>query len=367
MSELPSACRGLEEDEQEETALRVGTSELKNHGLATRAILDRASNGKNGDERRYAWHRYVPLHQIMLLARPEFKGSIRPTSENSDGLAPTRKNSKIHEFVLQLSTTGVKDGVIMKNIYDSYFSVANLKKQMAKTVYHHDARLGSERRHNQGRVDAKLSPVEILKQLDTMLNIMSTNGLEPVVNKIESREITMCREILRKREEDCWRTEDEKHLEADWIPGVVDRLIENKGITCQMVSTFSFALAVVDFVTSYVNRTQDYLRCMRRHFHEFRGVLRSLMPCDSKNFPQLVHTAAGAELHHVKDEQIADCGVVYVVIIPPLMRKLLKRRVFELEKRLTGLCTKPLGNQTWEKRQDSIEKALRALERKKVI
>lgn len=362
VSELPSGCKALKEDEQEQTVFRVETSELKEYGLAARAILARASNGKKGDEQRYTWLRYVPLHQIMLLTRPESKGTIRPTSENSVGVAPTRKNPQIYEFVVKLSRTRAKDGAFMKEIYDSYFSVANAKKQTAITAYHNDSRLGSGRRHAQGRVDADLSPIELLGQLDTMLDIMATNGLEPIVDKVSRSEIDMCREILGKRAEDYWLVENEKHLEADWITAVVQNLVE-EGVTRQMVSTFSFALAVADFVTSYVNRTQDYLRCMRKHFHEFKGVLRSLMPFNSKNFDQLVNTATGAELHHDKDEQIASCWAVFIVICPPLMRKLLELRVSELEKKLADLRVKPLGNQTLEKRQDSIEKARGALEK----
>ncbi len=363
VSELPVACNSLKEEEQEQTVIRgVESSELERYGLATRANLARASNGKKGEEHVYVWYRYVPLTQIMLLTRPENKGVIRPTSENSDSVAPTRKNAQMYEHVSKLSRTGVKDGAFMKEIYESYFSVANVKKQASKVTYHNDSRLGSGMKHIQGRANTNLSPEEILKQLDTMLDIMDTNGFEPIMGKIGDREIAMCREILGKRAEDYWLVENEKHLEATWIVGVVDRLIA-EGVTRQMVSTFSFALAVADFVTSYVNRTQDYLRCMRKNFHEFKGVLRSLMPFNSKNFDRLVSTATGAELHHEKDEQIASCWAVFIVICPPLMRKLFEIRVSELENKLARLRMKPLGNQTLVKRENSIKFVCRDLKK----
>lgn len=298
----------------------------------------------------------------MLLTRPVSKGTIRQTSENSGNVALTRKNAQVYEFVVKLHRTCDADGAIMRGIYESYFSVANAKKQAANVTYHNDSRLGSGRRHQQGRVDADLSPEELLKQLDIMLDIMSTNGLNPIMDQISSDHVALCRKILGERSEDYWEMENEKHLAADWIPGVVAKLIE-EGVTRRMVSTFSFALPVADFVTSYVNRTQDYLRCMRKHFHEFKGVLRSLMPFNSKNFDKLVGTATGAELHHDKDEQLAGCWAVFIVIVPPLMRALLERRVFELKEKLTGLQAKPLGKQTREKRQEGIEKARRALKR----
>lgn len=87
------------------------------------------------------------------------------------------------------------------------------------------------------------------------------------------------------------------------------------------------------------------------------------MPFDSKNFDQLVNTALGAELHHAKDEQVASCWAVFIVICPPLMRKLLELRVSELGRKLADLRVKPLRNQTLERRRDSIEKARRALEK----
>lgn len=148
----------------------------------------------------------------------------------------------------------MKDDAIMKEIYDSYFSVANAKKQAPKNSYHNDSRLGNGRRHTQGRVDVDLSPTEILGQFDTMLDIMATNGLNPVTDKVRGSEIAMCREILGERAKEYWEVENESHLQTDWIPGVVERLIE-EGVTRQMVSTFSYALAVADIVTSY-DRTQ---------------------------------------------------------------------------------------------------------------
>lgn len=76
-----------------------------------------------------------------------------------------------------------------------------------------------------------------------------------------------------------------------------------------------------------------------------------------------METENGVELHHDKDEQVAGCWAVFIVIVPPLMRELLKRRVSEPRKKLEDLPVKPLGKQTLEKRQEGIEKAQRALKR----
>lgn len=61
----------------------------------------------------------------------------------------------------------------MKEIYESYFPVANEKKAEAKLAYHNDPKLGSGRRHNQGRTDAHISAKDLTLQLDTMLEIMA--------------------------------------------------------------------------------------------------------------------------------------------------------------------------------------------------
>lgn len=129
-----------------------------------------------------------------------------------------------------------------------------------------------------------------------------------------------------------------------------------------MVSTFSFALAMADFVTGYINRSPT-LRRMRRHFHEYRATLRSILPFKSKNFIELIKTATGAELYQEKEELVSPCWAVFVVICPPLMRRLLELRVIDLEKKLAKLQAKPLGNQTRTSRDIGLKKARKSLKR----
>lgn len=197
-SELPEGC-DLDSVCTDRTELRVDRKDLEKCGLATRAILATASNGeKDEEERRYVWFQHVPLYYLGLLTRPKHLGSIRGNSEHSDMVSPTCKNPEFFRYASRFSSTCVDDCEIQDKIYKSYSVVSAQKRDVKSDIENCDPQDGLGRKHNRGRMDARLTPAERGKQIELAIDIVGINGILPLMPHGRSAEIKKCWDILLK-------------------------------------------------------------------------------------------------------------------------------------------------------------------------
>lgn len=353
--------RGLGSVSADHTEVKRSGEVVERCGLGMKTVLAKSFNGKEGDnQRRYIWLKHVPLYVLGQLTRPEYLGPIRGNSEHTRHVSRTCKNLDFLEFATRFSSRK-EDCKIQKEIHDSYSVVSAQKRNIKADIENCDPQLGKGRKHNRARIDRDISVEERKEQLKLAIDIVQTNGIKPILDHIRPKEIEKCWSILKANEK-YWLMENEDHVKADWIKGVVDRLVAAK-ITCRMVSLFSLAFAVVDRCTSSVKRTQCMLRCLASASHIFEGVPRNLVNRDNKTYTKLARSSKGADIHHKKSKYAADMFVVLIVICRPLMRKLLQQQADERERKLTALEAKPLGpRETLDGRRNRVKKLRKRVE-----
>ena len=357
--------RGLGSVSADRTEVKRSGEVVEKCGLGMKTVLAKSFHGKEGDDqRRYIWLKHVPLYVLGQLTRPEHLGSIRGNSEHTRYVSPTCKNLDFFKFATRFSSTAKEDHSIQEEIAECYSLVSAQKRDAKTDIENCDPQYGKGRKHYRARIDRDISAEERKQQIKLAIDIVQTNGIKPLLAHIQPEEVKNCWSILEANEK-YWEAEDENHLKANWIDGVVDRLV-SAGLTCRTVSLFSLAYAVIDHHTSSVKRTQCMLRCLARNSHVFEGLPRDVVDKDNKNYKKLSRSRKGYDIHHTKSKYTADIFVVLIVICRPLMRKLLQQRAAEREKELITLEAQPLGpRETLNGRRKRVEKLRKRVEEAK--
>lgn len=360
VSELPPGV-DLDLDTQLFTSIPVSEDDLNKCGMATRAILARALNeGRD----KYEWYREVPIYRLSMFSRPSVKGELRDNSVNSSKVSATRKHLALYNFMWgQWHGSSSQDLAVHKFIAEAFNdSVARTLRNKGAVVDNQNQRDRYGKKFYDGRV-GKLCKGWPLKQiLEVMRTIVERNGIKPIMDEILGSEIEGSLRLLVADESQIDTRTNEDHLKTDWVDTTVERLI-GAGITREVVSTFSEALAIIDSISSACLRPQDALGCLARlvHFHE--GELRYRMATKSKNFITLARSAHGACIDHDKSAIVLNAAAVFTVICRPLMRKLLERNASEEAEKLEKLVSRPRkSSETASHYHTKVEKAQRIAE-----
>lgn len=272
--ELPPGV-SLDRNEQMFTSIPVSQVVLEDCCLATRALLARSLDAERGV---YEWYREAPLYRLQMFNRPD-KGEIEANSENSSRVAITRKHLHFYNFLWGRWFGSVsEDWKVHNYISKSYNdSVARTKRNKGHVVDNENARDRFTKKFYDGRVGKLCYGWPLGKLLGVMKGIVESNGIKPIMDKILPGEVENSLRMLVADEPRIDKRTNEDHLKADWVDATVDRLI-GAGITQQVVSTFSQALATLDSITSACLRPQDALGCLSRYVHYFEGELLYRMP-----------------------------------------------------------------------------------------
>ena len=271
-NELPPGV-ALDRNEQLFTSIPVSQVALKDCGLATRAILARALDKERG---QYEWYREAPLYRLQMFSRPSDKGEIRANSENSSRVAITRKHLHLYDFMWGRWFGSISEDWKVHNFISKSYndSVARTQRNKGHVVDNENARDRYTKKFYDGRVGKLCHGWPLRDLLEVMKNVVERNGIKPIMDEILDSEVEGSLRLLVADEARLDKRTNEDHLKAEWVDTTVERRLIGAGITRQVVSTFSQALAILDSITSACLRPQDALGCLSRYVHYFEGELR---------------------------------------------------------------------------------------------
>lgn len=242
-----------------------------------------------------------------------------------------------------------------KEISKDYEPVACRLRNKATIEENNNPRYGYGKKYYQGRIGKVCFDWEMEGQLERVKDIMEENGIKPIMDKVGPEDIDLCLYLLGVDIHLLLKRENEDHLKDSRVDAIVDRLI-GAGVTLQVVSGFSQALAIIDAITSACLRLQDSLGCLPCRVHYFEGVVRAIMPFETKNFLTLARGKHGGAINHDKSDMVRNAFAVSTVICRPLMRKLLVNQARDRREKLRELRASPSASAT------AVQKATRLAE-----
>lgn len=242
-----------------------------------------------------------------------------------------------------------------EQISKDYEPVACRLRNKATIEENNNPRYGYGKKYYQGRIGKICFGWDMMGQLERVKDIMETNGIKPIMDKVGPEDIDLCMYILGGDIHLLLRRDNEDHLKDPRVDEIVHRLIQ-AGITLEVVAGFSQALAMIDAITSACLRPQDTLGCLARKVHTFEGSVRAIMPFDAKNFLTLARGNSGGAINHDKSSIARDAFAVSTVICRPLMRKLLANQARDRRVKLNELRASPSASPT------AVKKATRLAE-----
>ncbi|CAN0417853.1 unnamed protein product [Ectocarpus sp. 12 AP-2014] len=329
------------------------------YGLATRALLARATVGDGGS---CHWRSHYPLYRLFHLSRPDRLGDVSPRSENTKNVSPTRRHLDVYEGTSRLSKTRDEDLKIFRLMDREYDPIGQAKKVLAEIREGELARLGAGAKVVGGRMPA-LDDETADDDFRCVEEMMMRNSVEPFLAKVPNRvkSIETCVDVLKRGASYNKRRANEDHFyprdKRKEIDSIVDQMMAD-GMTRKTVAALSCALHVADSVTASCLRPEDSLGCnaadtsvMAKKNRDGKEInkVRAVLPPDCKNRESLHRSNTGVAIIHTKDDVVTDGYVVMVVIARRIMRELLAAKVKEEQLKL-----KAKGGPNLSKRMNAI-------------
>ncbi|CAN0240826.1 unnamed protein product, partial [Scytosiphon promiscuus] len=206
-TELPPGV-DLNHDEVATIPFYCTTDEAREAGfsLAIRALLARARDTGGICK----WYQHVPLYRLIQFSRPG--KDMKPTSENSSRVSPTRKHIVAFKEASVCNSNALEKNIrVMECFYEGYEPVAKQKKKIAELWENRRQRMGFGPKKKNGRVHEPGSK-EANELILFMRKLMKKNGIDPIMKELDQEDLDVCYRVLEGDEDLIGERKDEAHL-----------------------------------------------------------------------------------------------------------------------------------------------------------